>query len=70
MRVSTDSNSPYYDPKAFGYNAYLDGVRLKHCVEVDTDNGMAVVLRTRVDGSVMYPFDYMTLHGNVTVKIK
>ena len=70
MRVSVERGSEYYDPRAFEYLAFLNGQQVECYVEADTDEGWVRLMKRRADGSIKFPFEYETLHGEVELKTK
>lgn len=51
MRKSVRQDDPSYDPEAFKYEAYLDGVRLDNCFTADEELGEAHVYLTQAEAA-------------------
>lgn len=47
MRKSVKQGDPGYDPEAFKYEVFLNGVRLEHCFTADEELGEAHVYLSR-----------------------
>lgn len=52
MRKSVNQGDPGYDPEAFKYEVFLDGVRLEHCFTADEELGEAHVYLSWEEASV------------------
>jgi hypothetical protein len=53
MRISVNRESPHYNPKAYRFNVFLDGEKLKRCVEACEESGtvwLVDVVRGRDSG--------------------
>ena len=62
MRKSVNKNDPGYDPEAYRYEAFLDGIKLDLCFTADEELGKAWIYKDNKSNEVI------ELSGKVEIK--